>query len=66
MGPSKCAKAAPARAERDPRIEQLPGRLNFSITPPLRALRGHWLERRFGIAPHLAAIVASLAWETRT
>jgi hypothetical protein len=66
MGPSKPARAAPARAGGDPqKIEQLPGRLDFQSTLSAFELQTQKLGRRFGLTDTMAAAVADLAFPLR-
>jgi hypothetical protein len=60
----KSARAAPARAGGDPRIELLGGGLTFENTKSpldLQMLRAAWIVRRCAISPDLAVFLASLA-----
>jgi hypothetical protein len=66
VGASKAEKAARRASAGDlPKSEQLPGRLDFDAIPILSNSQAEHLARRFGLAPHFAATVASLAWEAR-
>ena len=47
------------------KIEQFRNRLNFEVIPNLDNFQAAHLARRFGLSPHVAATVASLAWEAR-
>ena len=56
----KAAKRAGARGL--PKIEQLPGRLDFDATTPLSDFQASHLARHFGLSPTRAAFLAPLAF----
>lgn len=58
MRASQRARAAPAKAERGPQIEQLGGELSRKAKPPVEAAQVKFLARRFRVAPTFAAIIA--------
>jgi hypothetical protein len=61
---SEAAKAAPVETGGDLRnIEQLGGRLDLHATK--LALQSQHLQRRFGLSPIRAELVAHLAFEVR-
>ena len=67
MASPKYARAARYRHSGDPRIEQLPGRLDPIDSANTFSLQSAWIRRRLGLPPDLAAIVARLAFaETRS
>jgi hypothetical protein len=45
--------------------EELPGNFNSQNSPDPTILQRDFVARRFGIAPHMAAVVAALAFERR-
>jgi len=54
---SESARAARYGHSGDPRIEQLPSRLDHSNISTLPAVQAHWIGRRFGLTLRLAALV---------
>jgi hypothetical protein len=63
LNDKKAEKAAKrVRASGLPKIEQLPGRLNFDATISLADFQATHLARLFGLTPQRAAVAASLAF----
>jgi hypothetical protein len=58
----KAKRAATAVAERDPQIEQLPGRLDYASTLPQFELQARFVARRLRLTPTFSALVAQLAF----
>jgi hypothetical protein len=62
MTSPESARAAPARAGSDPRIEQLPGRLDHTSSGTVPTVQAAWIMRCFRLLPICAAIVAEIAF----
>jgi len=59
------ARRAEQRDRARDAFESSPASNCLSVTRSLTTVQADFLARKFGLTPHLASIVASLAWEAR-
>jgi hypothetical protein len=63
MNPKEKARERAAHGLRN--REELPGNFNSHNSPETENRQRNFVARRFGFAPHVAAVVAALAFERR-